>query len=209
MEPLRVDPAACTAVDLEPAVAWLRSGRAVAFPTETFYGLAVDPRSRDAVAAVFDLKGRPAELALPLVAASLEAVEAWCGPLPRLTRRLAERFWPGPLSVLVNVPDGLAPGVAGRDGSVAIRVPGHRVAAMLAGAFGAPLTATSANRSGQPPACRADDLGEVGRDPRVLIVDAGETVGGRPSTIVDARRAPVSLVREGAVPWNRVLESLY
>jgi L-threonylcarbamoyladenylate synthase len=209
MASLRVDPATCTDADLARAVAWLRAGGVVVFPTETFYGLAVDPRSAGAVASVFDLKGRPAALALPLVAASLVAVESWCGPLLPRTRRLAERFWPGPLSLLVEGPADLAAGVAGRDGSVAIRVPGHRVAATLAGAFGAPVTATSANRSGRAPARHPGELGEVGRDPRVLIVDAGETAGGLPSTIVDARREPPALVREGAVPWERVLESLY
>jgi len=205
MKRLRVDPAGCTEGQLAPAVAWLRDGGIVAFPTETFYGLAVDPRSPSAVAALFDLKGRPDALALPLIAASMTAVEAWSGPLSSLTRRLAAAFWPGPLSLIVDVLVSLAPRVAA-GGTVAVRVPSHVVARELAAAWGAPLTATSANLSGQPSARTVEELGAIVDDARVLVIDGGPTPGGRPSTIVDARNAPPTLVREGAVPWKRVLE---
>ena len=127
MNVLRVDPLGPRPRELDPAVAWLRRGRVVAFPTETFYGLAVDPASADAVAALFDLKGRPADLALPLIASSRDSVEAWAGGVPALTARLAEGFWPGPLSLIVDAPALLAPGVAAADGTVAVRVPGHPV----------------------------------------------------------------------------------
>ncbi len=207
MPVLQVDPERFSPADLEPAARWLEAGRVVAFPTETFYGLAVDPRSASGVALLFELKGRPTAMALPLVAASTEAVERWCGPLTPLARRLAAAFWPGPLSLLVDVRERLAPGVAGADGSVAVRVPGHAVALALAEVWGGPVTATSANISGSAPACRSGDLGAIGRDSRVLVLDGGETAGGRPSTIVDARGDRPTLVREGVVPWSRVLES--
>ena len=209
MNVLRVEPLGPRPGELDPAVAWLRRGRVVAFPTETFYGLAVDPASADAVAALFDLKGRPADLALPLIASSRDSVEAWAGGVPALTARLAEGFWPGPLSLIVDAPALRAPGVAAADGTVAVRVPGHPVARGLAAAFGGPLTSTSANRSGSKPARRVEELNSIATDPRVLVVDGGDSPGGLASTIVDARRDAPRLLREGAVPWSRVLEFLH
>ncbi len=206
MAGLRVDPRSFDLGALAPAVAHLRAGGIVALPTDTFYGLAVDPTQAAAVTRLFEVKGRAATEALPLIAVSIEAVEQFGGALSPLSARLARQFWPGPLSLLVSAPGTIAPGVAGGTGAVAIRVPGHPVARAIAGLFGAPITATSANRSGEPPARRAVGLDRLG--PEVFVVDAGETPGGLPSTIVDARVNPPRLVRAGSVSWDRVLGSL-
>jgi L-threonylcarbamoyladenylate synthase len=208
MRLLRVDPATCRPEDLEPAVDWLRQGGIVAFPTDTLYGLAVDVASASAVRQLFDLKGRRPRAALPLIAASTPQVEALCGRLGPVAARLAAKFWPGPLSLVLDAPVTLAVEVHGGHRSIAIRVPAHRVAQALGTAWGAPLTATSANRSGEPAPSRADALGSLGADPRVLVIDGGTTPGGAPSTLVDARGPRPRLVREGAVLWSRVLESL-
>jgi len=203
---LSVDPGRCTVEDLAEAVSWLRRGGVVAFPTDTFYGLAVDPSSTAAVDALFELKGRASDLAIPLIAASRAQVDTWCG-LSALTSQLADAFWPGPLSVICDAPDSVAPAVHGGRGTVAIRVPDHVVARALVAAWGSPLTATSANRSGQPPANSAEHL--AGWNARnLLVVDGGATAGGPPSTIVDARGDGVALVREGAIAWSRVLHSI-
>jgi L-threonylcarbamoyladenylate synthase len=122
--------------------------------------------------------------------------------------RLAARFWPGPLSLVFDAPASVAPETHAGRRSIAIRVPAHAVARSLCEAFGGPVTATSANRAGAPPARAAGELGSVGDDPHVLIIDGGEVPGGAPSTIVDARARPPLLVREGAISWTRVLESL-
>jgi L-threonylcarbamoyladenylate synthase len=205
---LRLDPDVSTAQDLAPAVAWLRTGGVVAFPTDTVYGLGVDPSNEQAVQHLFDLKGRSPSSAVPLVAASVEQVEAFCGPLDARSARLARVFWPGPLSLVVNAPAHVCARVLGGRRSVAIRVPAHRIARELAAGWGGPVTATSANRSGALPAVSAAMLDDLAGDARVLVVDGGPAPGGAASTIVDARdRAPV-LVREGAVPWERVLEFL-
>jgi L-threonylcarbamoyladenylate synthase len=203
---VRVDPETCAAADLTAAAAWLAGGGIVAFPTETVYGLAVDPRSGTAVAGLFALKGRAFNLALPLVAASLEAIERALGPLDARSRRLADGFWPGPLSLIVPAPEAIASDVHGGVGTVAVRVPSHAVARALAQAAGGLVTATSANRHGEPPAVRVEDLGSIADDPRVLVVDGGEAPGGLPSTIVDARPEMPVLVRAGAVSWERVLQ---
>jgi L-threonylcarbamoyladenylate synthase len=207
VRPLVVDPSKCEPADLAAAVEWLRTDGVVAFPTDTYYGLAVDPTSSRAVTALFELKGRSGDAALPLIGAAIEQVEAFVGPFDASTKRLAARFWPGPLSLICPAPPHVDAGVHAGQQTVAIRVPDHRVARMLAAAFGRPLTATSANRSGEPPARTAVDLDPV-FGASVLVVDAGPTAGGPPSTIVDARISPPALVRAGAVPWSRVLESL-
>jgi L-threonylcarbamoyladenylate synthase len=198
-----------TPADLDRAVAWIRRGGIVAYPTETFYGLGVDPAQPAAVDALFDLKGRDLTSAIPLLAAARGDVERWCGPLDAASGRLAEAFWPGPLALVLAAPAGIAPRVHAGTGTVAVRVPGHPAARALAAAAGVLLTATSANRSGEAAAARAEDLAGLARDSRVLVLDGGPTPGGAPSTIVDARTSPVRLVREGAVPWNRVLRSMH
>ena len=203
---MRVDPTGCTEADLATAVEWLRAGKLVAYPTDTFYGLAADPDSEEAIRGLFALKGREASAAIPLVASTVTQVEMWCG-LSQISRRLADEFWPGPLSLICDAPARVVTAVHAGRRTVAIRVPNHPVARTLAAAFGAPVTATSANRSGEPGVDCATDLPWV-NDDRVLVIDGGETTGGAPSTIVDARDRAPSLIREGAIAWDRVLHSL-
>lgn len=194
--------------DLARAVDWLTSNLIVAFPTDTLYGLAVDPTSSAAVRQLFDLKGREARAALPLIAASAKQVESCCGQLGPSGARLAARFWPGPLSLIVDAPPSIAAEVHGGRRTIAVRVPAHPIARELCAAFGGLLTATSANRTGDPPASDAGALQYIAADPRVLLIDGGPTAGGAPSTIVDARDGTPTLVRAGAIAWERVLESL-
>ena len=186
----------------------LRAGGLVVFPTDTFYGLTADPTSARAIARLFEWKGRAGDAALPLVAADMEQVRAWFGPVDGTTLTLAERFWPGPLSLILPAGDRLAPAVHAGRGTVAVRVPRSRVARALAAAWGGPLPATSANRSGASAVTEVGGLGAALHAAAVLVVDAGVTPGGAPSTIVDARVTPPRCLRDGAVPWDRVLESI-
>jgi len=205
---LRIGSETLDASALAPAARWLRDGGIVVFPTDTFYGLAVDPTSDDAVAALFSLKGRDPRMATPLVAASIEQVRACGAALNAAAERLAAAFWPGPLSIVVDAPASIAAGVHAGTSSVAVRVPDHAIARLLAHAVGHWITATSANVSGAPPAQTVSALGGIADDSRVFVIDAGATPGGAPSTIVDARGTAPQRIRDGAVPWNRVLESL-
>jgi L-threonylcarbamoyladenylate synthase len=172
------------------------------------YGLAVDPASQDAIEALFDVKGRDASRALPFIAASHVQVETWCHRIDPRSAVLARAFWPGPLSLVLDAPTALAAGAIGPHHTVAIRVPAHPVSRALCDLWGAPLPATSANRSGEPPARQVDRLGPIADDDRVLVVDAGDAPGGEPSTIVDVRGEQPILLRRGAIAWERVLRSL-
>lgn len=206
---LVVDAQSCRAEDLTPAVEWLTAGGIVAFPTDTWYGLAVNVRDAAAVRRVFDVKGRSARAALPLVAASPAQVIAATGALSAREAQLARAFWPGPLSLVRDAPAWMPVEVHGGHRTVAIRVPDHSVARALADAFGGVIAATSANRSGEPAARRAEDLGALADDPRVFVIDGGATSGRAPSTLVDVRGTQPVCLRDGAIAWSRVLDSLY
>jgi len=193
---------------IERAAAVIRAGGVVAIPTDTLYGLAADPFRADAVARVFAAKSRPDQRALPLIAGSADQIAQRLGALPPAGHRLATRFWPGPLTLLVPATPALAAGVSGGSGRVGVRVPAHDAARALCEACGTPLTATSANLSGEaasadPTAVAAALAGRID-----AILDAGPTPGGSPSTIVDVTVPEPTLVRAGAIPWEDVLACL-
>jgi L-threonylcarbamoyladenylate synthase len=199
-----VDPRAPQRDALQEAAKWIRTGGVVALPTDTLYGLAADPFSAGAVARVFAAKGRTSDRALPLIAADAEQIAARLGPLPPEGERLAGKFWPGPLTLLVAAPLSLAPGVTAGTGRVGVRVPAHDIARAVCRAADRPLTATSANRSGEPPTSDPDDVERMLGDHLDLLIDAGPTPGGSPSTIVDVTGPVPQLVRAGAVPWTEI-----
>ncbi len=203
---LIVDPNQPDPLVLREAAVALAAGGVVAFPTDTLDGLAVDPRDPAAVERLRAIKGRAPDATIALIAADRAQVETQVGRLTDLDRRLADHFWPGPLSLVIAAAGTLAPGVVSPDGTTAVRVPAHEAARALARAAGHPLTATSANRTGEPPAANGDEVAAALGDAVALILDAGPAPGGPPSTIVRVMGAEVTLVRSGAIAWARVLE---
>jgi len=186
----------------------LRRGGIAAIPTDTLYGLAADPFSPAAVQHIFTIKDRATERALPLVAADVEQVVAHLGALPPLGQRLAERFWPGPLTLVVAAPATLSTDVTGGGTTIGVRVPAHDVTRALCAACGVPLTATSANISGQPPTSDPDEVERRLGERIDVLVDAGVTPGGPPSTIVDVTGDIPRLIRAGAIAWDHVLVAI-
>ena len=180
---------------LQRAAKIIRDGGVVAVPTETFYGLAVDWKNPAAVARIYAIKGRPASMQLPLVAASTEQVDAALGPLDAASAKAARQFWPGPLSLVGGTGD-------------AVRVTAHPFVRALCECVGGLLTATSANKTGDAPAETADAVAAAIGPLVDLIVDGGRTPGGKPSTLVDLRGAEPRLIREGAIAWPDVLAVL-
>jgi len=184
----------------------IRDGLVVAYPTDTLYGLAVDPRNSNAVRRLFELKGRPESSALTLIAADVEQADA-AGAFASVAARLAATWWPGPLTIVVPARPILARETLAGGTTVGIRVPNDDVARGLARAFGYCITATSANRSGEPAAVTGDEV--VSMLPRVdAVIDAGRVRGGAPSTIVAIENEGPRLLRDGAVAWDRVIKSL-
>ena len=206
MHVIEVRPDEPVAPQLQLAVDEIRRGGIVGFPTDTLYGLAADPRSDAAVARLFELKGRDRDATIALVASDLAQVES-VADVGADALALARAFWPGPVTLLLPARRMLARGMLSPSGLVGVRIPNHEVARALAAACGHPVTATSANPSG---ASGTSQPVEVGRMLPALpvLVNGGNTPGGPPSTIVEVAQGGVRLVREGAVSWERVLESL-
>ncbi|MBT5807829.1 threonylcarbamoyl-AMP synthase [Candidatus Uhrbacteria bacterium] len=188
-----------TPQDIEKAVQLLREGGVVVFPTETAYGLAADARNEDAVAKVFEIKGREATKSFPLIAADVEMVERVAG-IPRGLRRLADKHWPGALTlVLPETSDDLAAAVI-RNGEIAIRVSSHPIAQSLTKGLGAPIVSTSANIAGEPVCYTIDAVRTQLGDIPDMYLDAGELSGDAPSTVVsvDDYGYP-DVLRQGAI----------
>ena len=203
---LRVSADAPDPAVIREAADLIRRGLVVAYPTDTLYGLAVDPRNAEAVKRLYDLKGRGDASALTLIAADLAHVRA-AGEMTPQAEQLAARWWPGPLTIVLRARGILTPGMLGGGRTVGVRIPDHAVATALARDAGFPITATSANRSGATAASTADAVTAALPDVDA-VVDAGAVRGGAPSTIVDASAAEVTLLRQGVVPWDKVLRSL-
>lgn len=205
---VRIDPGHPDPDQLAQAARVVLSGGLVAYPTDTLYGLGVDPASDRAIERLFEAKGREASMAIPLIAADLSQVAQWVGDLPATATRLAAHFWPGPLTLVLSAPAALSRRLLGGGATVAIRVPAHPVARGLARACDRPVTSTSANVSGNDPPSAAGMIDQRLEARLDLVLDAGSCPGGPPSTIVDVAQGAPRLVREGAVAWSRVLESL-
>jgi L-threonylcarbamoyladenylate synthase len=205
----RVNPVAPERDVMDRVVEALTESGIVAYPTDTFYGLGVDPANAAAVDALVRAKGRRSE-PLPLIASDMARLEAHIGPLSAVARRLATAFWPGPLTLVV--PFGaatLAPGVTAGGQTIAVRVPAHLVARAVAESVGGLVTSTSANRSGEPPASTAQDVVRALADAVTLVLDGGPTAGESASTIVDVTGPHPRLIRPGRVSFDRVLDALH
>ncbi|SCW58065.1 L-threonylcarbamoyladenylate synthase [Paenibacillus tianmuensis] len=191
------------------AAALLRSGRTVAFPTETVYGLGADARNTEAVADIFAAKGRPSDNPLIVHIADRSQLEELVAPPEEAVLRLLDAFWPGPLTVVLPVkPGALSPLVTAGLSTVGLRMPGHPVALALIEASGCPVAAPSANRSGRPSPTNASHvLGDlVGRI--AGIVDGGEAGVGLESTVVEFAGDVLYILRPGGVTADQLREAL-
>lgn len=176
------------------AAAALGRGELVAFPTDTVYGLAA---GHGYIKKLYAAKGRPPEKRIAVLLADAGNLEQSAIVTP-VARKLAKRFWPGPLTIVLTAP--------GR-GTLAFRVPDHDVARQLIGASGGGLPVTSANRSGGPDCRTAEDV-MAQLDGRIsLVLDGGRTPGGVASTVVDCTTDEVVILREGAIPREALLEA--
>lgn len=193
---------------IEKAGALIRAGELVAFPTETVYGLGADATDGEAVARIFAAKGRPRFNPLIVHVASI-AEAGKLAEFSELTRRLAERFWPGPLTIVLTRRRGcgLSDLVTAGLETVAVRMPAHPVATALIAAAGRPLAAPSANRSGHvSPTCAAHVAADLG-DKVAMILDAGETQHGLESTVVTIDNDTIVLLRPGAITASELREA--
>jgi L-threonylcarbamoyladenylate synthase len=177
----------------------LKAGGVIAFPTDTFYGLGADPFNPDALSKIFRIKQRPADKPLLVLIHSKNQVEQLTEQVTPLAKSLMINFWPGPLTLLYKAAPGLPMELTAGTGKVGIRLPAHLFTLQLLEALGSPLTAPSANISGTVELRTGWEVASVLGDELDLIVDDGETPGGKVSTILDTTTNPPTLIREGAV----------
>jgi L-threonylcarbamoyladenylate synthase len=182
------------------AVAVLRRGGLVGLPTETVYGLAADAENELAVRRIFAVKGRPSTHPLIVHIADRTALESWAREVPPAAWKLAEAFWPGPLTLVLPRSGRASDAVTGGQETVALRVPGHPVALAVLRSFGGGVAAPSANRFGQVSPTRAEHVrADLGSEVD-LVIDGGAARVGVESTIVDLTRKEPVVLRPGGVP---------
>ena len=182
----------------------LARGGLVAFPTRCLYGLGADALSAPAVRRVFSAKQRPLHKPLSILIAQRSDVERWSKGVPTAAKKLMDRFWPGKLTILLSAHGDLPELLSGGTGKIGIRLPAHRVALALVTAFGGPITATSANISGDPGCLRVEDFKAEMTAQLDLVLDAGQLQGGAGSTVVDATGDTVAVLREGVIPAEAI-----
>ncbi len=184
---------------IEQARLVIERGGVVAFPTESFYGLAVDIRREDAIRKLFRVKGRSPDQPVLLILPSLESVKDYAAVIPPAAGRLMDRFWPGGLTLVFRAAASVNPLLSAGTGAIGLRLSSHASATRLALAVGTAISGTSANPSGHPPACTAEEVERSMGHALDLILDGGRTSGGPGSTLLDVTLDPPRVLRHGQV----------
>ncbi len=193
---------------IEYAAGFVLRGRVVAIPTDTVYGLSADPFNLAAIERVFRAKGRPETQALPILVSSVEQAVTLMRDVTDIFFNLAAKFWPGPLTLVVEATHRLPLKVTGNTGRVALRWARSNVATALIEAVGGPITGTSANLSGRPSCTNAAQIVEQLNDRLPLILDAGDTGGSLASTSVRIEGNEWRIARQGALPDSEIHKAL-
>ncbi len=194
--------------EYEQAVQTLQQGGIVAYPTETFYGLAVDPANASAVASLYRLKQRESAKAISLLVPDLTALSSYIGQFPASYKVLVKRFWPGPLTLIFDPADNNLQHLSKNNLGLAIRVSSHPVAHTFCHLFGGAITASSANISGEDALCSAEAVREVFGDTISYILDGGETPGVSGSTIIKCKGNECHMLRHGIISQAAIRNAL-
>lgn len=185
--------------EIETAVRILKNDGVIAFPTDTVYGLGADAFNSMAVERIYEVKSRPRHQQLPLLIADAERLTILGDPIPEIAWFLAQRFWPGGLTLVLPKADSLPAHLAQGPG-IAVRVPNHPVALALIQHLGNPIIGTSANISGEPAALTADEARQQLAGKIDFVLNGGKCPGGKESTVVDVTCEPPVVLREGIIP---------
>lgn len=198
----------CSIADLNRAVAVLNEGGVVAFPTETYYGLAVDPLNPMALNYLFTLKQRDIAKPILTLVDDRDSLSSLVHEIPIVYNQLMEKFWPGPLTLIfqakINLPILLTAGTS----TIGVRQSSHPFARQLLRAFGRPITATSANISGQDAAVDAYEVKAHFGDQIDMVFDGGMAPGILGSTIIGLDGIQLNLIREGVIPYEEILRTV-
>lgn len=199
--------------DLQTAVAGaarvILSGGVVAFPTESFYGLAVNGTDKEAVERLFDLKNRTRDRPVLILIPSADVLDQYVIHLSEIAHQLIKRFWPGGLTLVFEAGPRIPSVLTAGTGKIGVRLSSHPIARALAKAVQVPITGTSANLSGRPACVHAREVFEAFGNRVDCILDGGETSGGKGSTILDLTVHPPKVLREGMISRRHLKEILH
>jgi len=194
--------------DLSYAVEVLKSGGLVAVPTDTVYGLAGNGLSAETVARIYEVKGRPSIKPIILLVSDMSIAEKVCKEIPDAARSLAEKFWPGPLSIVLKKSDIVPDIVTAGNGTVGVRCPNHPKTLELLRLAGVPAATPSANISGRPSPKSADETLEYFDGEIECLIDGGVCSLSFESTIIDMSSEPYKILRHGALDENEIWRAL-
>lgn len=196
---IKIDPESVEHQTIREIAQVIKNGEVIVYPTETFYGLGGDCFSQIALGKIFEIKRRPVSKGLPVLVSDLEMAKGLAAALPAAFQPLASRFWPGPLTLIFRAALHLPAGLVGAARTIGIRLPAVAWLQELIRETGSPLTATSANISGQGEIDSSAGVVRLFQGKVGLIVDGGPTPGGKPSTVIDLTGETPVLVREGTL----------
>ena len=188
---------------INQAIATLKAGGVVAFPTDTVYGVGVDPFQPEAVRKLYEVKGRPIDKPIPILVGSVSDVECIAQNLPPSFSLLAEQFWPGGLTLIVEA-KALPPEVTAGGNTVGVRMPDHPLALALLQRFGGAIATTSANKSDEPPATSAEEVQSELGELISIILDGGQTATRIASTVLDLSVSPPEIRRQGGISMDQL-----
>jgi len=191
---------------IETARVLIANGELIAYPTDTVYGLSSSPFDSTAIEKIFLAKGRDFNKAVAILVGSVDQIEQVTTGFSNTAQHLAARFWPGALTLVVPIAPGL-PGNISPNATIGIRMPDHPFALSLLKSLG-PLATTSANLSGKPDAMNPQDVQIQLTGKIALILDGGACPGGVPSTVVDCCQPEIRILREGAIPWDKIQKAV-
>jgi len=203
---IRVDPFQDLRGAISRAVKVLLTGGVVAYPTESFYGLAVDATNEKAIKHLFFIKKRRTNRPVLILIPSIETLGQYVDHIPPIAKQLIEVFWPGGLTLVFLAGPKVSPLLASGTGKIGIRLSSHPVAMALTQAIGLPITGTSANISNEPACRNADEVLHSFKEGVGLILDGGETTGKIGSTVLDITQDPPLILREGMIKESQLAE---
>jgi len=202
---LRIDPKMPDLADIDKAVAFIRQGDVIAYPTETIYGLGADVFNPKGVRKIYELKLRDYGLPISILVSGASMLKEFVTEISERAQVLMRRFWPGPLTILFSVNDRIPKGLVTNTGKIGVRCSSHPVAGCLVDRLGSPITTTSANLSGFPPSLNVKHVARYFGDKLPCVVDGGECEPSRGSTVVDVTDETMRIVRDGAIPAEEVI----
>jgi len=201
---VKLDPDTPDDQALEKAITCIITGKTIVFPTETFYALGASAYSEAAIEKVFTIKGRDYSMPLPLIIEGEAMLREVAAEIPEIAHVLIQEFWPGGLTLIFKASPQVPAILTAHTGTVAVRQSSHTLARLLVAGARCPITATSANRSGEKSCSSAPEVAESLGNEVDLIIDGGQTEGLLPSTIVDLTATPPRIVREGIIASKRL-----